>query len=103
MAAASLTARVPSYVAQNPAKVFATSATALGFFALTPEPPLLAVATLLAVTRLSAQALSTRSHGYSKLALQAGLVSVAAGAAHLALLGSSGRCRRYITLTANQK
>ncbi|KAI0088803.1 hypothetical protein BDY19DRAFT_1071077 [Irpex rosettiformis] len=84
MSATSLTAHVPSYVVRNPAKVFTTASTFLGFFALTPEPPLLAVAALLAVIRLSAQTFIPRAHGYSKLALQVGLVSVAAGTAHLA-------------------
>ncbi|KAI0776360.1 hypothetical protein BC629DRAFT_1525791 [Irpex lacteus] len=84
MATTSLTTQVPSYVAQHPAKVFTTAATVVGFFALTPEPPLLAVAALLAVSRLSTQFFINRSNGYPKLALQAGLVSVAAGVAHLA-------------------
>ena len=73
MATTSVTARAPSYFAQNPVRVFISAATALAFFALTPEPPLLPVTALLAVSRLSAQYSITRTHGYAKLTLQAGL------------------------------
>lgn len=73
-----------SFVVSKPATAFTASSAALGFFALTPTPPLIPVALLIAIVRLSAWTFAPRQGGYTKGALQALAIAAASGAAHLA-------------------
>ncbi|KAI0691852.1 hypothetical protein BC835DRAFT_1278780 [Cytidiella melzeri] len=75
---------LPAFVVSKPARVFTTVSFIFAFFSLTPTPAFIAIVALLTVLRLSAQTFVNRKNGYLKGAAQAVLISIAAGAAHLA-------------------
>jgi hypothetical protein len=76
--------RLQAYVVRYPAVAYTASSAALALFALSPTPSLAPVALLVAILRLSAWTFVPRPRGYLKGALQASLVSLSAGLAHLA-------------------
>lgn len=75
---------VQSFVVSRPALSFTASSAVLGLFALSPAPPLVPVALLVAIVRLSAWTFVPRQSGYVKGGLQALAIAASAGAAHLA-------------------
>lgn len=81
---AATTGTLQSFVVRHPTVSYVASSAILGFFALSPTPPLIAMVLLIAVLRMSALTFAPRTGGYAKGFLQAAFIAVSAGVAHLA-------------------